>query len=735
VKIFNQYEVIEQIGEGGMSSVYLGRHIALEKKVAIKTLNRGLSLDKQYIARFEQEAKATAALSSNNIISVIDFGNDEDTYFIVMEYVEGQNLRHIQKTLQEQDGDGTAFPTEVALAIIQEVAYGLKKAHERGVVHRDIKPSNVLLSTDGEVKIVDFGLALSLGVLERLAQTRFTQTGKVVGTPSSMSPEQAAGVGKIDHRSDIFSLGVLAYHLLSGQRPFPGRTDSEKLERITAGKHEPLTVDLCPLLTDALLALVQHMLQKSPSDRPQAIEEVIQKTKECLVELDPEGEFTYSRREHLGQFIADPIGYTNTRHRTNISRHLRLGEQFQNLGNSHIKEAIREFRFVVALDPQHGQARASLDSLESQVKDPHETLVDIEPPTPSQESAQPSAPDHDPPQPQPPVRPESPNGQQEKKHRRRWWRPAFVTLALALLVYGAYKIVFSPDENGEEFPEITQQTEEPERPAPLDFSVANSEPVAAESTMVSITDSVQSTPTPEQTEQVERPLAHEPAIPLEVTPEVPTEAVVDTPVVSLPEELPPAVSSPAVEPEVEPEVEPVIEQITEPPPVIPESSFLLIPSLVGVNVFLDNRPVDADGGPILLELIPGSSPVVRMTETATYAERVFRDLVLQPGDTLKLSPPFFTYGSLLLAADCDGSLTIDEIPVPASFRFLELDRIGVGVHELAIQSPGFVLQSLNDFTTGVSNSDIRREGNQAVIELEILNETAHRVNLTFSREQ
>ncbi|MFH1844798.1 MAG: serine/threonine-protein kinase, partial [bacterium] len=176
-----------------MSSVYLGRHITLENKVAIKTLNRGLSLDKQYIARFEQEAKATAALRSNNIISVIDFGNDEDTYFIVMEYVEGQDLRRIQRMLQEQQGDQISFPTEVALAIIQEVAYGLKKAHEQGVVHRDIKPSNILLSTDGEVKIVDFGLALSLGVLERLAQTRFTQTGKVVGTPSSMSPEQAAG--------------------------------------------------------------------------------------------------------------------------------------------------------------------------------------------------------------------------------------------------------------------------------------------------------------------------------------------------------------------------------------------------------------------------------------------------------------------------------------------------------------------------------------------------------------
>ncbi|MFH1841887.1 MAG: serine/threonine-protein kinase, partial [bacterium] len=192
-KVFNKYEVIHKIGSGGMSSVFLGKHIVLEKRVAIKTLNPGLALDKQYIERFEHEAKATAALSCNNIISVIDFGNVEDDYFIVMEYVEGRDLRHLQKALHDKAGSKIGFPIEVALAILLEVAYGLKKAHERGVVHRDIKPSNVLLSIDGEVKIVDFGLALSLGTLERLAKTRFTQTGKVIGTPSSMSPEQAAG--------------------------------------------------------------------------------------------------------------------------------------------------------------------------------------------------------------------------------------------------------------------------------------------------------------------------------------------------------------------------------------------------------------------------------------------------------------------------------------------------------------------------------------------------------------
>jgi len=388
-KVFNKYEVIHKIGSGGMSSVYLGKHIVLGKSVAIKTLNPGLALDKQYIERFEHEAKATAALYNNNIISVIDYGNVENDYFIVMDYVEGRDLRHLQRTLHDKVGAKIGFPIDVALAILLEVAFGLKKAHEKGVIHRDIKPSNVLLSIDGEVKIVDFGLALSLGTLKRLAKSRFTRTGTVIGTPSSMSPEQAAGRTDIDHRSDIFSLGVLAYHLLTGRKPFRGRTDSELLEKIREGKLEPLTADSCPLLTDTLLVLIQRMLEKSRTNRPQSMDEVIQKTTECLVEFDPQGELTHYRRKHLARFAADPAAFVDSRREINISRHLQRGESFRNHEGAHIGDAIREYRFVIALDPEHPEALAAIRDLESQVDDQEMTLPEMDKPAHAEEPTQP----------------------------------------------------------------------------------------------------------------------------------------------------------------------------------------------------------------------------------------------------------------------------------------------------------------------------------------------------------
>ncbi|MFH1843189.1 MAG: protein kinase, partial [bacterium] len=182
----------------------------------------------------------------------------------------------------------------------------------------------------------------------------------------------------IDHRSDIFSLGVLAYHLLTGRRPFRGRTDSELLERIKEGKLEPLTADSCPLLTDELLDLIQRMLEKSPTDRPQTMDEVIQKTTECLIELDPHGEFTLYRRKHLAQFAADPAAYLDSRRDRNITRHLQRGERFRNLAPPQIEDAIREYRFVVALDPEHAEALAALCDLESQVDDQQRTLTEID---------------------------------------------------------------------------------------------------------------------------------------------------------------------------------------------------------------------------------------------------------------------------------------------------------------------------------------------------------------------
>ena len=149
---FHGFAVQGKIGSGGMSTVYKGSHETLGYPVAIKVLHPGMAGDQNFIARFEREAKAASALRNNNIASVIDFGSENDIYFIVMEFIDGKDFGQIFKDLQEEGAGPKALPIEIVLSVLEEVAYGLKDAHEQGIIHRDIKPSNILLAKRGEVK-------------------------------------------------------------------------------------------------------------------------------------------------------------------------------------------------------------------------------------------------------------------------------------------------------------------------------------------------------------------------------------------------------------------------------------------------------------------------------------------------------------------------------------------------------------------------------------------------------
>ena len=287
-----RYELEELVGTGGMSSVYRAHDRLLARKVALKVLHEHYGADEAHVERFRREARAVATLSHPNIVAVIDRGEHEGRQFIVFEYVEGENL----KRLIERDGP---LPVATALELAIQIARGLSFAHGQGLVHRDVKPQNVLLNGDGAAKVTDFGIARSLDV-----QHGMTQTGTVLGTSDYIAPEQAQG-RRVDEHSDIYSLGVVLYELLTSKVPFPGENFVAVAMR-HINEPPPSVRDERPDVPLRLDAALQTAMAKDPGDRFPTMAAFCHELEACLRELSLDGDGT--------QIIAPPTARAHGAH-------------------------------------------------------------------------------------------------------------------------------------------------------------------------------------------------------------------------------------------------------------------------------------------------------------------------------------------------------------------------------------------------------------------------------------
>ena len=285
-KINDRYEIIRSIGEGGMANVYLGYDTILDRNVAIKVLRGDLANDEKFVRRFQREALSASSLAHPNIVEMYDVGEDDGTYYIVMEYVDGKTLKQLLKKR------GTLTLSE-AIDIMSQLTDGMAHAHDSYIIHRDLKPQNIMIKDDGQIKITDFGIAMALN------STQLTQTNSVMGSVHYLPPEQASGKG-CTIKSDIYSMGIIFYELLTGSLPFRGDNAVE-----IALKHmrEPLPSlrEENPSIPQSVENIIRRATAKNPKNRYENARSMHEDLLTCLDEdrlNEPVYEYKYPENEN-----------------------------------------------------------------------------------------------------------------------------------------------------------------------------------------------------------------------------------------------------------------------------------------------------------------------------------------------------------------------------------------------------------------------------------------------------
>jgi non-specific serine/threonine protein kinase len=273
-KTISHYKIIEKLGEGGMGVVYKALDETLDRVVALKFLSAHLSASEESKSRFIREAKATAALNHPNILGVYEIDENDKAIFFAMEYVEGKTLKDHIASLKS----ATGIPVDLAIGWIKQIAQGLRAAHEKEIIHRDVKPENIMLTPDGNLKIMDFGIAKLKG------SSGLTKTGTSMGTLGYMSPEQAQG-DAADHRSDIWSLGVMFYEMLTGEVPFKAEHEAGLLYLIV-NEQPPLPSAMDKKIPRQLDPVVMRMLEKDRGKRYGTMAEVVAGLDQVRKEID-----------------------------------------------------------------------------------------------------------------------------------------------------------------------------------------------------------------------------------------------------------------------------------------------------------------------------------------------------------------------------------------------------------------------------------------------------------------
>ena len=269
-KVLGGCQIESKIAHGGMGVVYRAVQLNLGRIVAIKLLSEDLAKDRSFVRRFLQEARAAAQLNHGGIVHINDVGEQQGVFYFVMEFVDGQNLKEILEVRKYLDIGET-------IEIMIQVCHALRHAHSRGIIHRDIKPENIMITRDGVVKLADLGLAKRVSD----KSVDITHAGSILGTPFYMPPEQAKDLSKVDERSDIYSLGVSMYRMISGKVPFYGRSPIEVLIKVLDGKKAPMH-ELRQDVPKEVETLVDVMMQRLPDERFQSVEDVLEE----LVRVD-----------------------------------------------------------------------------------------------------------------------------------------------------------------------------------------------------------------------------------------------------------------------------------------------------------------------------------------------------------------------------------------------------------------------------------------------------------------